>query len=625
MEDICYFLTGQLETNARNILPTYPCSQPSDSLAFRTSLFKYLEALRHRALFGSSQKSSATTQKTKSGNEAVLRGTAWWWKDVVVRKSLLEECTGDRFECLIVAFSTRVLLHKSRAYTQEQVFGLAVTVSTAYSGQLLRCQSSRRDWVQKAVFLSQRRQNLDALKNILLVDGKGSKLRGLSTENILTLVQVKYQDIRHRFWTGKQGSAALAYLLRLVGVIIPGVNSSPPQSCQDGLPLTSKHIEQPAKLPILPVAAAHHPAELKRLRRSVVPQTSISELDSGAGPSRVAGALFSDVVLSMQAMHKHLSDALSDIQRKNSKLPKPPSSKIADRFITPFSMPKVNGGGELLQKPIVDHSLLKRLSLFDPGSQKGFEHKIDYIRQNLLPPFPSPPDPHAPRTTPTEPAAPGSHIPRLKRGPDFDQKPPHKPTSVQTPRNPRTAREPKKSIRASLAHNMIKHASEERKKTFEDEATKIIFATEDDSTENLDLMTPRSKAPPNRLWTSGQKGTPRAIKRSRKSIMLTFEEPLAVLPLVPATSTGSMSLLDDEDDDGDLLRGNGMMQRLPGSGTEVELGGYSTDGERPQASMTLRELLLAADTSNFDLIDDEEEDYLEGLSGWEEPDLDRDN
>ena len=100
MEDIAYFLIGKLEgrgvksvntllvgfgavadTEAIQILATYPCRQPGESLAFRTSLAKYIEGLRHQCIFA-------------KGDAAET--AAWWWRDVVVRKSLLEECAGEK-------------------------------------------------------------------------------------------------------------------------------------------------------------------------------------------------------------------------------------------------------------------------------------------------------------------------------------------------------------------------------------------------------------------------------------------------------------------------------------------------------------------------------------------------
>jgi hypothetical protein len=71
--------------------------------------------------------------------------------------------------------------------------------------------------------------------------------------------------------------------------------------------------------------------------------------------------------------------------------------------------------------------------------------------------------------------------------------------------------------------------------------------------------------------------------------MMMFKEPSARLPLVPSTSTGSMSRLEDEAN-GDQMK-------------PVEAAdGALEDAEQSQTSMTLRELLLATDSSDFTLI-----------------------
>lgn len=79
------------------ILPTYPCVQPSDTVAFRTSLAKYLESLRHQSIYPSSKASVGAGGKVVG--KSVLENNnhlAWWWKDVMVRRSLLEECSGEK-------------------------------------------------------------------------------------------------------------------------------------------------------------------------------------------------------------------------------------------------------------------------------------------------------------------------------------------------------------------------------------------------------------------------------------------------------------------------------------------------------------------------------------------------
>lgn len=91
MQDVCAFLVRALEgaPRARQLLPTYPCAAPADVTAFRTSLARYLEGLRHGALH------AAPAPRDVQGKEDGA-GKMGWWRDVVVRKSLLEECAGER-------------------------------------------------------------------------------------------------------------------------------------------------------------------------------------------------------------------------------------------------------------------------------------------------------------------------------------------------------------------------------------------------------------------------------------------------------------------------------------------------------------------------------------------------
>ncbi|KAG8800455.1 hypothetical protein FRC17_006874, partial [Serendipita sp. 399] len=58
--------------------------------------------------------SSLSAKRTDSPTTSVLRDTTvshgWWWKDSPVRKTLLEECTGPRFERLLLALSIHALV-----------------------------------------------------------------------------------------------------------------------------------------------------------------------------------------------------------------------------------------------------------------------------------------------------------------------------------------------------------------------------------------------------------------------------------------------------------------------------------------------------------------------------------
>ena len=120
MEDVCYFLVGKVEGRKEStkavsletpdvlkniierrvqILPTYPCLAPQDTTAFRASLAKYLETLRHNSIYSKSVSGSVRAPSRDKGKAEEVTPKiveAWWWKDVIVRKSLLEECAGER-------------------------------------------------------------------------------------------------------------------------------------------------------------------------------------------------------------------------------------------------------------------------------------------------------------------------------------------------------------------------------------------------------------------------------------------------------------------------------------------------------------------------------------------------
>ena len=120
MEDITYFLVWKLEGSKERaktvstrsprlsphggplvsrsrdqILPTYPCLQPSDTTAYRIALAKYLEGLRN-AIAHTSRAQTNDPKGKQRATPAEDEASAWWWKDVVVRKSILDECSGDR-------------------------------------------------------------------------------------------------------------------------------------------------------------------------------------------------------------------------------------------------------------------------------------------------------------------------------------------------------------------------------------------------------------------------------------------------------------------------------------------------------------------------------------------------
>ncbi|EDR02692.1 uncharacterized protein LACBIDRAFT_308251 [Laccaria bicolor S238N-H82] len=128
MEGICYFLVGKLESGrdgAKTATRLYRCLQPSETVAFRTSLSKYFETLRHHSRYPSLKTSlGASAGKAKAKElrtEAESLTTAWWWRDVVVHKSLPEDCFGEKFERLLLSVSMHVLLRGSSTIPPERM------------------------------------------------------------------------------------------------------------------------------------------------------------------------------------------------------------------------------------------------------------------------------------------------------------------------------------------------------------------------------------------------------------------------------------------------------------------------------------------------------------------------
>lgn len=62
--------------------------------AYRIALAKYIEGLRNAIVH--TRHAYTADPKGKQHAASPEGEVAWWWKDVVVRKSILEECSGER-------------------------------------------------------------------------------------------------------------------------------------------------------------------------------------------------------------------------------------------------------------------------------------------------------------------------------------------------------------------------------------------------------------------------------------------------------------------------------------------------------------------------------------------------
>ncbi|KAF9461511.1 hypothetical protein BDZ94DRAFT_1221281 [Collybia nuda] len=663
LEDICYFLVGRLEGNARTILPSYPCAQPSDTVAFRTSLAKYLETLRHQSVFPSSKVSVGAGNKVGGKSDGVKSGgSAWWWKDVLVRKSLLEECSGEKFERLILSVSTHALLKgvaSSAIVLPDDTTRLFRTQPNMYTGLLFKSKSRRHVWSHSAALLLQRQGSCKSLRELLESHGgvSTSKYSHLETERLVSLVTSKLNDLHDKLWYAQAGRLALQFLARLYGLTSPETLGVPHTDPED-----STNFKNPTTPPQpLPIAAAHHPANLKKLRKPVFSSTKKlrggNQVDGkgtfvSAQPNHsqsVAEVTLSGYLDSELGRQREIVGALAKLKEIGQEL-LTRAKTLEDKYKSKagrstLTLWQPSGGSpatiiNFTVKPTPE--LLSSLSLHPPFSNSSLESQIDDIRDSILPSYPIIPDLFGPRLPYKDERSNSdvqiSRIPRantqilalrshasesnsksalITSTPSLTLK-----NSRKVPLNDGTikstmrwgSKTPRKSIRFSLAVNsrLSLFPSEEESDegdAFEDEINRIVHGIEDESMENIIVpVTPKPKAPPvNRIFT-GTKGS--TAKRPKQSYPMVFHEPSVALPLLIAASTSLDGLLvDSSDEEGDLTDQGTPNQKLFDNTAD---GNEGYENEAP--SMTLRDILLRADTTDFDLLDEDGEDGLENES-----------
>ncbi|KDR70941.1 hypothetical protein GALMADRAFT_144407 [Galerina marginata CBS 339.88] len=451
MEDIAYFLIGKIEKkSAKAILSTYPCIQPSESLAFRTSLTKYLENLRHQCIYPSSSAARTTGKQSTSSlkvsdSKPNSESVAWWWKDVVVRKSLLEECSGDKFERLMLSLSTHALMKASRPIQPDKMSTLLRTQPVLYTSALARYQASRHAWAKAAALLLRSDGDLQILRESLN-DITPTKFASLSTERLQALAESKLQILLQQHWTGEAGRKVFFSLVELAGIRLSSSSSLSSSSIslsaeQIELDKSSKPTGHPSPLPI---AAAHHPAHLKRLRKPIfqpkfksnstdlaTPAPDIFQPPSSALPlpPRVRAQSHAAIILAADIdaekhMRQTLGEALAQAKQVGEGLSAKvkrlsaarPRQNLAGPSSTIFWTPATPAFSTIDFDPKPDMALMRSLGLerefmslglnADAGDggedEDALEKKIHDIRFSKLPPYPAVPDPMEPRMPPLE-------------------------------------------------------------------------------------------------------------------------------------------------------------------------------------------------------------------------------
>ncbi|KAJ7173356.1 hypothetical protein C8R46DRAFT_1189658 [Mycena filopes] len=409
MEDICYFLITRIEGSkerARKVIATYPCAQPAETMAFRTSLAKFLDNLRHASI--------SSTQR-KGGIKF-----AWWWKDLVVRKSLLEECAGERFERLMLALSTHALLKGSTIHAEmHQAQTLLRSQPRVYVAQLATFQSRRNIWARAAALLDQRQHDLRILH--AHVQGHSTKYASLSTVKLQAVADSTLPDllVNAGAWADPAGRTALAFLADLCGLAPPETLSDPQNESQltHGTPTAS------SPLPPLPIAAAHHPDTLRKLSKRLFSKTPKQTTTTPTPTTSKKRRLFAlDEKLDAETrMGQALSDALALVRTRNAASAR--RRRPSPRALRPMDM---NLWHPAEVAPPFDFASPQMALDDDDADVERVEARVAAIRADLLPKYP--PLAAAVQSAPQTPSK--KHKSQGLRAPPETIKAPRRPVSI---------------------------------------------------------------------------------------------------------------------------------------------------------------------------------------------------
>ncbi|KAI0742022.1 hypothetical protein C8Q80DRAFT_1274349 [Daedaleopsis nitida] len=426
MEDITYFLVTRVEGSkerAKALLPTYPCLQPSDTAPYRMGLAKYLESLRSAV----AHTTHASDSKGKSPAPAAIdEASAWWWKDVVVRKSILDECSGDRFERLILALSTHAVLKStslraSSLSAKDDHEADLGELSRDYTTRLAAAQTAKQEWERSAALLLARQSDLARIR-ARIADPKqagSSRFESLATDRLLALRDSRYQDLLRTSWAGVEGRSALHLVTELAGLLdasasvtsepmdkATGTGAENPSQSQTGL-----GIPQP-----LPIAAAHHPAQIHALRLPLFPRSSPSKpsstasqdlsqahaIDSCSPPHAVVERLaaiekiqtaLQMALTSTQSVHGQIQHRLQNAKAMAKEEASHQSSHMANIRLDAGLWHRRAGTPVDFQKSPDASSTFALAGLARSNAEHTVEERIAHIRATVLPPFTADPLP----------------------------------------------------------------------------------------------------------------------------------------------------------------------------------------------------------------------------------------
>ncbi|KAI0076564.1 hypothetical protein K474DRAFT_1675484 [Panus rudis PR-1116 ss-1] len=593
----------------------YPCVQPSDAVAFRAALTKYMDGLKNNVIRPTKSDSGKLTPSANA--------TAWWWKNVIVRKSTLEECAGERFELLMLALSTHALLRctpPKGAHLSEQsaIDNEAVLKEVnSYSNAVFRFDTARRDWEQIARSLSHRQQTLQTVEasvsygvvmSMLRQPGEtpASKYASLATNKLLSLRDSILNDLRDTFWSGEDKRHALKALLELYGLTLDDTRNTEYQAAQNAITQIETSTNA-APVPPLPIAAAHHPTQLQHLRQPIVPLSQTAPTSENDSDREVSFSLVVERLAEERKRQESLRLALVQAKKRQAALQAKCDASTShidtEKHISFCSnLPDFTAHiGDLNLKPFnlaVDAS--------PESHQSALGARIVRIRDSL-PAWPAVPDPEAiPPPTIAPPIIAPTQIPVLPPTKSIFASKFKSTVRVVAPDAARKAVSRKSNVfkgraRRSSAflrgHEILLHD--------EDNLQKMTFNDLDESTSfEMDPVsnTPRpkiTKGIPLTPLTNVKHGIPR-----RSFDMDSRERSLTVA--LPRMSRAGLDLMNEDDEDGDEALHD------PREVGEEEEDVY----EGNSVSMTLKEILLNADATQFNLLGGEQMLADDSLEYW---------
>ncbi|KAJ8516888.1 hypothetical protein ONZ45_g5862 [Pleurotus djamor] len=348
MEDVTHFLVSTIVGKKESRIP-------AESTAFRVSLTKYLEGLRTRH-----------RETSKDEETSILMSSMW--KDTLVRKSLLEECAGDRFEQLILSLSTHAIYHCLRKSTKSLNLldndpSLLRSEPPKYALLLARSQAQRKHWKRLATLLAQRQSELHILQRRLSGPNSTrpqSTYGNLPLEKAHALAQSKYLDLIQAY----------------------GVEEALPSPLQISAAYHPSYLRKLKQHPLhfaAPNVDTTHAEETTRLLMS---GKAADELSTEAKRNRVLAA----ALQSSRRVNEQLSAKLQALRSA----PTIPAKLDINNFLRPSllncqDIPSIDVDFETEFTPALVESLSLQIS--DPSSGE-LASRIDHIRRRLLPNFP---------------------------------------------------------------------------------------------------------------------------------------------------------------------------------------------------------------------------------------------